>query len=45
MTDILDAETMVNEARARELQARFGLQRSLRALNFAAGLPPVAEDE
>ncbi len=29
MTDLLDMETMVNEARARELQARFGLQSSL----------------
>jgi outer membrane protein TolC len=45
MTDLLDAETMLNEARARELSARFALQRALRSLNFAAGIPPVAEAE
>jgi outer membrane protein TolC len=44
-TDLLDAETMLNEARVRELNARFALQRSLRALNFAAGISPVAVSE
>lgn len=45
MTDLLDAETMLNEARARELNARFDLQRSLRTLHFASGMPPVAQVE
>jgi len=44
-TELLDAETMLNEARARELNARFDLQHSLRTLNFAAGVPPVTEVE
>ncbi len=43
VTDLLDAETMLNEARARELNARFDLDRSIRALNFAIGLAPVPE--
>jgi outer membrane protein TolC len=43
VTDLLDAETMLNEARARDLNARFDLDRALRTLSFATGLPPVPE--
>lgn len=43
VTDLLDAETMLNEARARDLKGRFDVERSLMALNFATGLPPVAD--
>lgn len=43
VTDVLDAETMLNEARLRELTSRFDLQRSIRTLNFATGSTPVPE--
>ena len=39
----LDAETMLNETRARALNARFDLDRSVRTLNFSIGLAPVPE--
>lgn len=42
VTDLLDAETMLNEARARDLQAGFDSQRSIRALGFAIGQPSAA---
>ncbi|MEW6364139.1 MAG: TolC family protein [Acidobacteriota bacterium] len=37
VTDLLDAETMLNDARVRELKARFDVQRAVRALDFATG--------
>lgn len=43
VTDLLDAETMLNETRARALNARFDLDRSVRTLNFSIGLAPVPE--
>ncbi len=43
VTDVLDAEVMAHEARVREAQARFDLQRSIRTLNFATGASPVPE--
>jgi outer membrane protein TolC len=43
ITDLLDAETMLDDARVRELNARFDLQRATRALDFAVGYPPVPE--
>lgn len=43
VTDLLDAETMLHEARLRELTARFDLQRAIRTLYFATGRPPVPE--
>lgn len=43
VTDLLDAETMLNDARARDLNARFDLDRSIRTLNHAIGLAPVPE--
>ncbi len=43
MTDLLDAETMFNESRLRDLQARFDLQTAIRTLRFAAGGSPVPE--
>ena len=42
-TDLLDAETLAHEARVREAQARFDVQRSLRTLWFATGSSPVPE--
>ncbi|MBI2838712.1 MAG: TolC family protein [Acidobacteria bacterium] len=42
VTDLLDAETMLNEARARALQAGFDSERSMRALGFATGQPNAA---
>ena len=43
VADLLDAETMLDDARVRELNARFELLRAARTLDFAAGLPPVPE--
>jgi outer membrane protein len=43
VTDLLDAETMLNEARLRDLQARFDLGRAVRALDFTTGSSPVPE--
>jgi outer membrane protein len=43
VTDLLDAETMLNEARLRELTSGFDLQRSIRTLYFSTGLAPVPE--
>lgn len=43
MDDLLDAETALDDARVRELNARFDVQRTSRALAFAVGLPPVPE--
>jgi outer membrane protein TolC len=43
VADVLDAETALDDARVRELNARFDLQRARRSLAFAAGLPPVPE--
>jgi outer membrane protein TolC len=43
MTDLLDAETMAHEARVREAQTRYDLQKALRSLRFAIGLPPIPE--
>lgn len=43
ITDLLDTETMLDDARVRELNARFDLQRATRTLDFAVGLPPVPE--
>jgi outer membrane protein TolC len=43
VSDVLDAETALDDARVRELTARFDAQRSLRTLAFATGLPPVPE--
>ncbi len=45
ITDLLDVETMLNEARTRDMQARFDLQRSIHALYFALGLPPAGPNE
>ncbi len=43
MTDLLDAETMAHEARVRETQTRYDLEKSLRTLRFAIGLSPIPE--
>lgn len=43
LTDLLDAETMAHEARVREMQARFDLQKADRVLSFATGHSPVPE--
>jgi outer membrane protein len=43
MADLLDAETALDDAQVRELNARFDAQRALRTLAFATGLPPVPE--
>jgi outer membrane protein TolC len=43
ITDLLDAETMAHEARVRDTQAAFDLQRALRALAFTIGQDPVPE--
>jgi outer membrane protein TolC len=43
ITDLLDAETLLHEARVRELQSRFDLQRATRTLEFATGGSPVPE--
>lgn len=43
IADLLDAETSLDDARVRELNARFDAQRATRSLAFAAGLPPVPE--
>jgi len=43
VTEVLDAETVLQEARLRDLQARFDLQRAVRTLHFATGQTPVPE--
>jgi outer membrane protein TolC len=43
MADLLDAETQLDDARVRELNAGFDVQRAARSLAFATGLPPVPE--
>lgn len=43
VTDLLDAETMLDDARVREMNAGFDLRRAARTLDFAVGLPPVPE--
>jgi outer membrane protein TolC len=43
VSDLLDAETLLDEARVRELNARFDAQRAARTLSFVTGLPPVPE--
>jgi outer membrane protein TolC len=43
ITDLLDAEILLDETRLRELQARFDLQRAARNLEFAIGSTPVPE--
>jgi len=43
ISDLLDAETQLDDARVRELNARFDVQRATRSLAFATGLPPVPE--
>lgn len=43
VTDLLDAETMLDDARVRELNAGFDLRRAARTLAFTIGLPPVPE--
>jgi len=43
VTEVLDAETLAHEARVRETQARFDLQRALRTIRFASGVTPVPE--
>jgi outer membrane protein TolC len=43
ITDLLDAETMLDDARVRELNANFDLQRASRTFDFTVGLPPVPE--
>ena len=43
ITDLLDAETMLDDARVRDLNARFDLQRAARTLHFAVGLSLVPE--
>ncbi|MEZ4652548.1 MAG: TolC family protein [Candidatus Eisenbacteria bacterium] len=45
ITDLLDAETALHEARTRALDARFGVQRAARQLLFAAGQSPAPEVE
>jgi outer membrane protein TolC len=45
VTDLLDAETALHEARTRALDARFGVERAARQLLFAAGLSPAPEVE
>ncbi len=42
-TDLLDAETMAHEARVREMQTRYDLQKALRTLRYAIGLSPIPE--
>lgn len=43
ITDLLDAETMLDDARVRDLNARFDAQRATRTLYFAVGLSLVPE--
>ncbi len=44
-TDLLDAETRAHEARVRDAQARFDLEKANRTLRFTVGLPPIPEVE
>lgn len=43
ITELLDAETLADEARVREAKARFDVQRALRTVRFAQGGDPVPE--
>jgi outer membrane protein len=43
ITELLDAETLTHEARVRETQARFDMQRAIRTVRFAEGGDPVPE--
>ncbi len=43
MTDLLDAETMADEARVQETQSRYDMEKAIRTLRFATGLPPIPE--
>lgn len=43
VTDLLDAETMLDDARVRELNAGFDLRRAARTLAFTVGQSPVPE--
>lgn len=43
VSDLLDAETLLDDARVRELQASFATQRAARTLSFVTGLPSVPE--
>jgi len=43
MTDLLDVETMAHEARVREVQTRYDLQKAIRTLRFTIGLTPNPE--
>lgn len=43
ITELLDAETLAHEARVREAQARFDLQRATRTVRFATGGDPAPE--
>jgi outer membrane protein TolC len=43
VTDLLDAETMLDDARVRELNAGFDLRRAARSLAFTVGQSPVPE--
>jgi outer membrane protein TolC len=43
VTDVIDAETMAHEARVRDAQASYDVQRTMRALAFAIGEDPVPE--
>jgi outer membrane protein TolC len=43
VTDLLDAETMLDDARMRELTAEFDLQRAVRTLDFSVGGSHVSE--
>jgi len=43
ITELLDAETLADEARVREAKARFDMQTALRTVRFAQGADPVPE--
>jgi outer membrane protein TolC len=43
VTDLLDAEILLDETRVREVQARFDLQRAVRTFEFSIGSSPVPE--
>jgi len=45
ITEVLDAETLLNQSRTAELKARFDVQKSIRALDFASGRSAVAASE
>jgi outer membrane protein TolC len=45
VTDLLDAETMADEAAVREVQARYDAQIAARKLRYVTGGPPIPEVE